>query len=254
MTGFAASCYCRGVDFIQVPTTLLAQVDSSIGGKTGINYLSGKNLIGSFHHPKCVIIDTNTLNTLPDREFNSALAEVLKYSLIADAEFFTWIENNIDNVLTREHSSLNKIIKKSCQTKAQIVAADEKEHGVRTFLNLGHTFGHALESATHYKKWLHGEAVGLGIRLAVDMSIRLNWLQPADGQRINTLLDKIYLPSHIPETLSTHTLIEHMQLDKKIINKKIRLVLLQEIGKAIITQKFSQDDLQKTIETARLYL
>ncbi len=180
MAGFAAACYQRGISFVQVPTTLLAQVDSSVGGKTGVNHPGGKNLIGAFHQPAAVFADTDTLATLPDRELRAGLAEVIKYGLIVDRDFFDWLEANAASLLARDTAALTHAIKRSCEIKAEIVARDEHERGDRALLNLGHTFGHAIESATNYSTWLHGEAVGAGMLLAADMSQRLGWVSAAD--------------------------------------------------------------------------
>src|SRR4051812_20777010 len=194
MAGFAAACYQRGIAFVQVPTTLLSQVDSSVGGKTGVNHPGGKNLIGAFHQPAAVFADTNTLNTLPDRELRAGLAEVIKYGLIVDGEFFDWLEANAQQLLDRQPAALVHAIKRSCEIKAEIVGRDEREQGERALLNLGHTFGHAIESATNYSSWLHGEAVGAGMLLAADMSARLGWVNGQDVARVERLLRRFSLP------------------------------------------------------------
>ena len=193
MAGFAAACYQRGIAFVQVPTTLLSQVDSSVGGKTGVNHPGGKNLIGAFHQPVAVFADTNTLNTLPDRELRAGLAEVIKYGLIVDRGFFDWLEAHASDLLARDAEALTHAIRRSCEIKAEIVARDEREQGDRALLNLGHTFGHAIESATNYSTWLHGEAVGAGMLLAADMSKRLGWMNAADVERVEGILRRLGL-------------------------------------------------------------
>lgn len=238
MAGFAAACYQRGVDFIQVPTTLLAQVDSSVGGKTGVNHALGKNMIGAFHQPKLVIIDTNTLATLPDRELAAGVAEVIKYGLIYDAEFFSWLEDNMQALVSRDANALIYAIRRSCEIKADIVAQDEKEGGIRAILNLGHTFGHAIETATGYGSWLHGEAVAAGMVMAVDLSCRLGWLDADLLTRSRTLLQAANLPILPPETMTANQFLELMAVDKKNIDKKLRLVLLKSLGKAVVTSEF----------------
>ncbi len=194
MTGYAAASYQRGVNFIQVPTTLLSQVDSSVGGKTGVNHPLGKNMIGAFHQPQAVIADTLTLNTLPDRELSAGMAEVIKYGLINDADFFEWLEEHMEALMVRDLVLLAEAIRRSCADKAQIVAADEKESGQRALLNLGHTFGHAIETGMGYGKWLHGEAVGAGMAMAADMSCRLGWIDDNKVNKINDLLKRAALP------------------------------------------------------------
>lgn len=235
MTGFAAASYQRGVKFVQIPTTLLAQVDSSVGGKTGINHPRGKNMIGAFHQPVAVLIDTQTLSTLPPREFQAGLAEVIKYGLICDADFFVWLEDNIDKLMNRDSEALRYAIARSCENKAKVVAADEHEGGIRAILNLGHTFGHAIETATQYKVWLHGEAVGFGMLMALDLSHRLGLLPQSDVQRGETLMQAAGLPIAPPEGLpNTDGIIELMGMDKKVLNGQLRLILLRAIGEAFI--------------------
>jgi 3-dehydroquinate synthase len=246
MAGFAAACYQRGVPYVQVPTTLLAQVDSSVGGKTGVNHPGGKNLIGAFHQPIAVIADIDTLTTLPDRELRAGLAEVIKYGLICDREFFAWLESNIDALLARDSTALSFAIRRSCETKAAIVGRDEREQGERALLNLGHTFGHAIESATNYSKWLHGEAVGAGMLLAASMSQRLGWLGGADVQRLRTLLARAGLPTEVGQ-ISGAELLEHMRIDKKVAAGRIRLVLLRSIGEAVVTGDYPDTALQETV-------
>ena len=246
MAGFAAACYQRGIGFVQMPTTLLAQVDSSVGGKTGVNHPGGKNLIGAFHQPAAVFADTDTLNTLPDRELRAGLAEVIKYGLIVDAPFFDWLEENAAQLLARDAAALTHAIKRSCEIKADIVARDEREQGERALLNLGHTFGHAIESATNYSSWLHGEAVGAGMLLAADMSQRLGWLESPDVARVERVLQKFGLRTDVRE-LSAATLAEKMKIDKKVAAGRIRLVLLKTIGKSVVTGEYDDAALRETL-------
>jgi len=250
MTGFAAACYQRGVPFIQVPTTLLAQVDSSVGGKTGVNHKLGKNMIGAFHQPQCVVIDTNTLTTLDDRQFSAGLAEVVKYGLINDAEFFTWLEENVEALLARNPEKLAYAIQRCCQDKADIVAQDERESGVRALLNLGHTFGHAIETGMGYGVCLHGEGVAIGMVLAADLSARLGLLAQEEVTRIQNLLEKMRLPTHIPEQLSGERIQALMKVDKKALNGCIRLILLQGIGQAFMTDNYTNEALEATLAAA----
>ncbi len=250
MTGFAAASYQRGVDFIQIPTTLLAQVDSSVGGKTGVNHRLGKNMIGAFHQPKKVIIDTHVLKTLPQKEFSAGLAEVIKYGLIADAEFYHWLESHIEDLIALDDDSLIYAIEKSCQIKADIVAQDERESGVRAYLNFGHTFGHAIENAQGYGSWLHGEAVATGMVMALDLSVRLGWVPSAEKNRLIDLLTRAQLPVKSPADMSTESFLSLMAGDKKVLDGNIRLVLLESIGKAVVTEDFSSEDLIKTIESS----
>ena len=246
MAGFAAACYQRGISFVQVPTTLLAQVDSSVGGKTGVNHPGGKNLIGAFHQPAAVFADTNTLSTLPDRELRAGLAEVIKYGLIVDREFFDWLESNAVALLARDTAALTHAIKRSCEIKAEIVGRDEREQGERALLNLGHTFGHAIESATNYTTWLHGEAVGAGMLLAADMSARLGWVTPADVARVERILGTFGLPVDV-RSLAADTLAEKMKIDKKVAAGRIRLVLLKAIGKSVVTGDYDDAALRETL-------
>ncbi len=248
MVGFAAATYQRGVDFIQIPTTLLAQVDSSVGGKTGVNHPLGKNMIGAFHQPRCVIADTDTLNTLDDRQLSAGLAEVIKYGLIRDPDFFHWQEEHIQRLLNRDPDALTHAIRRSCEDKAAIVAADEREAGVRALLNLGHTFGHAIETATGYRQWLHGEAVGTGMLIAADLSVRLGWLDPADYRRIETLIIEAGLPTRAPADLDPDTFLRLMARDKKVQDGKIRLILLKGIGQAVISDDYDPELLRETLE------
>jgi 3-dehydroquinate synthase len=251
MTGFAAATYQRGVDFIQLPTTLLAQVDSSVGGKTGVNHPLGKNMIGAFHQPNCVVIDTSTLETLEDRQFSAGLAEIIKYGLIRDQKFTRWLEDNMNNLLARDTAAIVQAIETSCRSKAEIVAADEKEGGVRALLNLGHTFGHAIETGAGYGNWLHGEAVGTGMLMAADLSRRQGWLGESDVQRVENLIDKALLPTRAPAHMNYTHFMEIMAVDKKVRAGKINLVLLRAIGDAFITNEFDLDKLRETIEAHR---
>ena len=246
MAGFAAACYQRGVDFVQVPTTLLAQVDSSVGGKTGVNHPGGKNLIGAFHQPIAVLADTNTLATLPPRELRAGLAEVIKYGLIHDAAFFDWLEVNIDRLLASNPEALTHAIRRSCEVKAEIVGRDERERGDRALLNLGHTFGHAIESATGYSTWLHGEAVGAGMLMAAAMSRECGLLSATDVARLRALLHRVGLPIAAPD-VSPAAALEHMKIDKKVKAGRMRFVLLNRIGAAIVTADYPPEALQTTL-------
>lgn len=248
MTGFAAATYQRGVRFIQLPTTLLAQVDSSVGGKTGVNHPRGKNMIGAFHQPSAVIVDTLTLNTLPDRELRAGLAEVIKYGLIRDRTFFSWLEQNIAALIARDSDALRYTIQRCCINKAEVVAQDEHENGVRALLNLGHTFGHAIEAGMGYGVWLHGEAVAAGMAMAANMSARLGWLDEGSVTRTLGLLHAAGLPTVPPRELSTDRYLEFMAVDKKVLNKKIRLVLLKSIGEAVLTDDYDVNILRQVID------
>ena len=234
LTGFAAACYQRGVPFIQVPTTLLAQVDSSVGGKTAINHPRGKNMIGAFYQPQAVLADTDTLNTLPDRELAAGIAEVIKYGLIRDPVFFDWLERNIARLSARDPEALAYAIERSCHNKAELVALDERETGVRAWLNLGHTFGHAIETGLGFGTWLHGEAVAAGIVLAAELSRRLGWIGSRDVDRIADILSRARLPVAAPD-LGVGRYLELMEHDKKVEGGKIRFVLLKSIGEAFVT-------------------
>jgi 3-dehydroquinate synthase len=248
ITGFAAATYQRGVNFIQVPTTLLAQVDSSVGGKTGVNHAMGKNMIGAFHQPESVIIDTEVLNTLPDRELSAGLAEVIKYGLIADAEFFQWLESEIDALVARDPDSLAKAVQRSCENKARIVAEDERESGRRAILNLGHTFGHAIETEQGYGQWLHGEAVAAGMVMALRLSVELGWIGEELLARGESLLKRAGLPVNGPAGMTPKRYLEHMAVDKKVLDGQLRLVLLRELGDAVISSDFPMEALTKTLE------
>src|SRR3569832_1011313 len=247
MTGFAAACYQRGVAFIKIPTTLLAQVDYSVGGKTGVNHPLGKNMIGAFHQPRCVLIDTDTLNTLPDRELSAGLAEVIKYGLIGDYEFFVWLEHNMESLVQRDPAALAEAIERSCHNKAKVVAADEREGGVRALLNLGHTFGHAIETGMGYGTWLHGEAVAAGMYMAADLSMRLGWLTRDDGDRIEAMLRRAGLPARGPRLLDPEHMLGLMAVDKKAQDGQIRLVLLRALGRGVITADYNPAVLRETI-------
>lgn len=245
MTGFAAASYQRGVDFIQIPTTLLSQVDSSVGGKTGVNHPLGKNMIGAFWQPNVVLADTSVLKTLPDRELSAGIAEVIKYGLIREPDFFAWLENNMPRLLEQNTEVLSEAIYRSCLSKAEVVAEDEKENGVRATLNLGHTFGHAIETEQGYGNWLHGEAVATGMLMAADLSLREGWLSLQDCQRIRNLLTDAQLPIAPPEDMSAETFTQHMLVDKKVLDGNLRLVLLKQLGLAVVTSDFSQQHLEK---------
>ncbi len=247
MTGFAAASYQRGVDFIQIPTTLLSQVDSSVGGKTGVNHPRGKNMIGAFYQPKAVLADTDVLKTLPKRELAAGLAEVIKYGLIYDVEFLAWLEQNIDGLNECDPELLAYAIKRSCEIKAEVVAQDERESGIRAILNLGHTFGHAIETEQGYGNWLHGEAVGAGMWMAADLSHRLGWISAGDLARTETLLRRANLPVRAPENMSPERFIELMSLDKKVLDGRIRLVLLKQLGEAVVTDSADPDLLRATL-------
>lgn len=251
MAGFAAATYQRGVPFLQIPTTLLAQVDSSVGGKTGVNHALGKNMIGAFHQPRCVLIDTDTLNTLPTNELSAGLAEVIKYGLISDADFFNWLEKNLDGLLARDAAVLSEAIECSCRNKATVVAADERESGQRALLNLGHTFGHAIETGSGYGSWLHGEAVGAGMAMAADLSHRLGWLSAADLARVEALLVRARLPVRSPAALDSARMLELMAVDKKVEDGRMRLVLLKRIGQALITDTTPLALVKQTLDHCR---
>ena len=250
MTGFAAASYQRGVPFIQIPTTLLAQVDSSVGGKTAVNHAMGKNMIGAFYQPQAVIIDTDTLSTLPDREFYAGLAEVIKYGLIVDADFFQWLETNIDLLLQRDKQALAYAIELSCVSKARIVAEDETEQGIRAILNLGHTFGHAIETFQSYKQWIHGEAVAAGMVMAAELSVISGDLPEADLHRTKALLQRCSLPVAPPADMAAEDFTRLMLRDKKVLDGQLRLVLLERLGEACVTDQFSIDHLNQVLAEA----
>jgi 3-dehydroquinate synthase len=246
MVGFAAATYQRGIDYVQLPTTLLAQVDSSVGGKTAVNHSKAKNMIGAFYQPRCVIADTTSLATLPDREYRAGIAEIVKYGLIYDPAFFEWLESNASALAARSDYALAYAIKRSCQIKAEVVGIDEHEHGLRAILNLGHTFGHAIETASGYGNWLHGEAVSAGMVMAADMSTRLGWLPSRDRDRAVTLLGRFGLPVKAP-AIGADRGRELMGMDKKVLDRKLRLVLLRELGKADIVGDYSNEALEATL-------
>ncbi len=249
MTGFAAACFQRGVKFIQMPTTLLSQVDSSVGGKTGVNHPLGKNMIGAFHQPECVVIDTETLNTLEDRQLSAGLAEVIKYGLIQDIEFFEWLEKNIERLMNRDPEALSYAIERSCQDKAEIVAKDEKEAGLRALFNLGHTFGHAIESGMGYGNWLHGEGVSAGTMQAMYLSKLLGHLSEGDVTRVQSLFERVNLPVKPPTVaeMNNQAFLDLMAGDKKVQAGTIRLVLLKSIGQAYVTGDYPGHFLEKTL-------
>ncbi len=249
ITGFAAACYQRGVDFIQIPTTLLAQVDSSVGGKTAVNHPLGKNMIGAFYQPRAVLIDTNTLQTLPNREFAAGLAEVVKYGLICDEPFYRWLQESMPKLQAREESALAEAIERSCANKAGVVAADEREGGLRAILNLGHTFGHAIETAQGYGEWLHGEAVAAGMVLAADLSARRGWIDLAEVENLRHLLSSVDLPVDPPAGMTSDDFLDLMALDKKVVDGRLRLVLLAAIGEASIVDDVSRPELESLLTT-----
>jgi 3-dehydroquinate synthase len=246
LAGFAAACYQRGVDFVQLPTTLLAQVDSAVGGKTGVNHAGGKNLIGAFHQPVLVVNDTATLASLPVRELRAGLAEVIKYGVMADAALFEWLESHLDELLAGDSEALAHIIRRSCEIKAAVVARDERERGERALLNLGHTFGHAIESATGYREWLHGEAVGAGLAMAAAMSNACGFLDAADSKRVQQLIARAGLPCRI-DSVAPAAALDHMKIDKKVLGGRLRLVLLHAIGRAFVTADYPPEALTRTL-------
>ncbi|WP_261642496.1 3-dehydroquinate synthase [Erwinia mallotivora] len=241
LTGFAAASYQRGVRFIQVPTTLLSQVDSSVGGKTAVNHPLGKNMIGAFYQPASVVIDINCLNTLPRRELASGLAEVIKYGIILDGEFFHWLENNLDALLALDSNAMAYCIRRCCELKAEVVAADEREMGQRALLNLGHTYGHAIEAHMGYGNWLHGEAVAAGMVMAARTAERLNQFGAHETQRIIALLQRAGLPVTGPESMAAEAYLPHMMRDKKVLAGELRLVLPVAIGKAEVRSGVGHD-------------
>ncbi|NNC67367.1 MAG: 3-dehydroquinate synthase [Gammaproteobacteria bacterium] len=248
ITGFAAATYQRGVHFIQVPTTLLAQVDSSVGGKTGVNHALGKNMIGCFYQPRCVIADLSTLGTLDDHELCAGIAEIIKYGLIKDIELFIWLEKNIQKLIDRDPESLAYAVHRSCKNKAQIVAEDELEQsGKRALLNYGHTFGHAIETGTGYGNWLHGEAVACGMLMAARLSIKQGWLTEQDYSRIETLIKAANLPTQVPKNMNVEEFLQLMSVDKKVRDGKLYLVLLNKIGEANLTANFNDNLLEETL-------
>ncbi|OBT10069.1 3-dehydroquinate synthase [Vibrio sp. UCD-FRSSP16_10] len=251
LVGFVAASYQRGVDFVQIPTTLLSQVDSSVGGKTAVNHPLGKNMIGAFYQPKSVIIDINTLATLPDREFAAGMAEVVKYGIIIDRPFFEWIEQHIDSLTELESTAITKAIANCCQIKADVVAQDEKESGVRALLNLGHTFGHAIEAELGYGKWLHGEAVSSGTVMAARAAAHAGMLDAIDVERIESLLVACDLPVHTPDSMSGEDFMKHMMRDKKVLSGRLRLILPDSIGSSKVVSDINLTHVYQAIEDGR---
>jgi len=247
MAGFAAACYQRGVNFIQIPTTLLSQVDSSVGGKTGINHPLGKNMVGAFYQPQAVLIDTTSLATLPARELSAGLAEVIKYGLICDEPFLSWLEQHMPALRALDQEALTAAIERSCAAKARIVGVDEREAGLRATLNLGHTFGHAIETQQGYGVWLHGEAVAAGTVMALEMSQRLGWITLAERNRGIRLLQAAGLPVVPPQDMTPEQFLAHMAVDKKVLDGQLRLVLLRHIGEAVVTSEFPREILDATL-------
>lgn len=248
IAGFAAACYQRGVALIQVPTTLLAQVDSSVGGKTAVNHVLGKNMIGAFYQPNAVVADITTLETLSDRQFRSGVAEVIKYGLLGDYELFLWLEANIDKLMARDNDSLIFAVERSCLNKSRIVARDEREQGERALLNLGHTFGHAIETATRYEAWLHGEAVGVGMLMSADLSCRLGHISDDDLHRVAELITRAGLPDTPPREMTPQDFLTCMSVDKKVQKGNIRLVLLRAIGDAYLSDNYPPPRLHETLQ------
>jgi len=251
MVGFASAVYQRGVDFIQIPTTVMAMTDSSVGGKTGVNHPLGKNMVGAFHQPQCVFIDTDSLDTLPDRELQSGIAEIIKYGLIRDSELFRWLEDNMQRILERDATATRYAIKRSCENKAEVVKADEKEAGVRATLNLGHTFGHAIESGSGYGTWLHGEAVAIGTAMATTMSAEMGWIELDLVERTYQLLEKAKLPVELPldSPMNRDVFLKYMAADKKVANGKLRLILLKgPLGNCVFTGDFDEKAMVGTID------
>lgn len=249
ITGFAAASYQRGVDFIQIPTTLLAQVDSSVGGKTAVNHPMGKNMIGAFHQPRAVLIDTNTLQTLPERELSAGLAEVIKYGLICDEPFYRWLQQQMPKLLAREEAALAEAVERSCSNKAQVVSADEREGGVRAILNLGHTFGHAIETAQGYGQWLHGEAVAVGMLLALELSAHRSAIPASEVADLRALLLASGLPVKAPADMTPAVFLELMARDKKVVDGRLRLVLLEAVGRACIVDDVGEKELLELLDS-----
>ena len=245
ITGFAAACYMRGVAFVQVPTTLLAQVDSSVGGKTGVNHPLGKNLIGAFYQPRIVLIDTATLDTLPDRELSAGLAEIIKAGAIADADFFAWLESNMAALLARDPEAIAHAVQRSCEIKAEVVAEDEREAGRRAILNFGHTFAHAIEHCQGYGEWLHGEAVAAGMVMAAELS----GIEPSDIERLRELLQSANLPV-APPAVGPQAMLDAMGMDKKVLDKKLRFVVLEQLGRAAVTSDYDRSLLDEVLGAA----
>ncbi|MGR5431065.1 3-dehydroquinate synthase [Vibrio astriarenae] len=251
LVGFASACYQRGVDFVQIPTTLLSQVDSSVGGKTAVNHPLGKNMIGAFYQPQAVLIDTNCLKTLPEREFAAGIAEVIKYGIIYDADFFVWLEENLDRLYALDEQALSYAIARCCQIKAEVVAQDEKESGIRALLNLGHTFGHAIEAELGYGQWLHGEAVSAGTVMAAKTALMQGLIEQADFDRILNLLKRSKLPVQTPDSMSFDDFMAHMMRDKKVLAGQLRLVLPTSIGTAEVVKGVPETILEQAIDFCR---
>ncbi|MBW3697354.1 3-dehydroquinate synthase [Vibrio sp. T187] len=251
LVGFAAACYQRGIDFVQIPTTLLSQVDSSVGGKTAVNHPLGKNMIGAFYQPKSVIIDTNCLSTLPEREFAAGIAEVIKYGIIYDAEFFSWLETNLEKLYQLDERALMTAIARCCAIKAEVVALDEKESGIRALLNLGHTFGHAIEAELGYGNWLHGEAVSSGTVMAAKTAQLQGLISEQQLEQIISILKNAKLPVHTPESMSFEDFMKHMMRDKKVLSGQLRLVLPTGIGTAEVVADVPQDIIKQAIDFGR---
>jgi 3-dehydroquinate synthase len=247
IAGFAAACYQRGIGYVQIPTTLLAQVDSSVGGKTGVNHSGGKNLIGAFYQPQSVIADTDTLASLPDRELRAGIAEVIKYGCVWDPLLFDWLDHNMVKLLARDVDALTYSIARSCEIKATVVAKDEREQNLRAILNFGHTFGHAIEAATGYETYLHGEAVGLGMIIATDLSHRMGLIDGAILARVRHVLKSAGLPTEAPR-IGAERAMELMQMDKKVLAGAVRLVLLAKLGRAIVTADYPHEALRATLQ------
>lgn len=248
--GFAAASYQRGVNFIQIPTTLLSQVDSSVGGKTGVNHALGKNMIGAFYQPKAVLIDIDSLKTLPQKEISAGLAEVIKYGLIWDADFFAWLEEHIEDLMCLNEEALIYAIQTSCAIKAKVVAEDEKENGVRALLNLGHTFGHAIETHQGYGNWLHGEAIGAGMVLAAKLSHQLGKISKSDVERTQKLIEAAGLPINGPDSMDAQAYLELMKVDKKVLDGQLRLVLLDGIGHACVSSDVADADIIELLQSS----
>ncbi|ARC93300.1 3-dehydroquinate synthase [Vibrio coralliilyticus] len=251
LVGFSAACYQRGVDFIQIPTTLLSQVDSSVGGKTAVNHKLGKNMIGAFYQPKSVIIDTDCLATLPEREFAAGIAEVIKYGIIYDQDFFVWLEENLHKLYELDEQALTYAIARCCQIKAEVVAQDEKESGIRALLNLGHTFGHAIEAELGYGKWLHGEAVSSGTVMAAKTAQLQGLITEQQVERILSILKRAQLPVHTPDTMTFDDFMKHMMRDKKVLSGELRLVLPTSIGSAEVVKGVPESVIKQAIDFCR---
>jgi len=247
LAGFSASCFQRGIPFVQIPTTLLSQVDSSVGGKTGVNHPLGKNMIGAFYQPNSVYIDTNSLSTLPPREFSAGMAEVIKYGIMYDQNLFVWIEENIDAIRNKEADALKYIIAECCRIKAEVVNLDERENGVRALLNLGHTFGHAIEAEQGYGKWLHGEAVAAGMILAARLANMRGWIDVSIVGRISDMLSYFDLPLQGPTEMNTADYVKHMQRDKKVLDNQMRFILPTALGKAGVFNDVSAQELEELL-------